>query len=323
MPRGLRRTVAKVHDANQANDKKFIVSGTSRGNLLSTADQTRLPLGLNALRLLRYALAATEHGSLRRVARAFGVQESTVSRNICALEQYLDMQLFERLSSGVRLTNEGVRWLEANRPRIEGLEEALTETSRRNQGSKSLRIGFCAPVGQEFLLRLIDRFLKVYPEMNVTIQDGSCGTQAVAVRRRSVDVSFMCNNCKVAGCRSLAICEERIFVLLADEHKLAPRNALTWEDLADETLLVPTDAEGSLLDTCFLKQLDAGSRAPVIERCHASHATTLLKVKLGQGVTIAGEGFAKELAVAGTGMAANCWCCQFRLTQGCMACLNP
>ncbi|MFC6487934.1 helix-turn-helix domain-containing protein [Nitratireductor sp. GCM10026969] len=61
-----------------------------------------------ALRFLRYVLAAAELGSMRRVERTFRVRESTVSRNIRALEQQLDIQIFQRHNSGVRLTDEGL-----------------------------------------------------------------------------------------------------------------------------------------------------------------------------------------------------------------------
>lgn len=44
---------------------------------------------------------------MRKTGKALAVQESTASRNIAAIEQRLDLQVFARHSNGVRLTDEG------------------------------------------------------------------------------------------------------------------------------------------------------------------------------------------------------------------------
>lgn len=260
----------------------------------------RKSMSLDALRLLKYVLAAIEHGSMRRVAQALGVQESTVSRNISAFEQHLDIQLFERHSQGVRLTEEGERWLETTRSHIDGLEDVLLQAAHRNKGIARLRIGLCAPVGQEFLFRLIDRFRNKHPEIDVTIRDGSCHRHATAIRRRYLDIAFMCGCCEVKGCSSETIWEEGISVLLPGDHRLAKHDMLTWEELAGERLLVPIGAEGPQLDPCFLRRITTGSSAPIVEQCHASQATVLVKVRLGKGFALAGTSFARATAIENT-----------------------
>lgn len=253
---------------------------------------------IDSLRFLKYVLAAVEHGSMRRAAEACGVRESTVSRNIGAIEQYINIQIFERSQSGVRLTKAGERWLETARPHFHGLEEVLTQAARRDTETEILRIGLCAPVGQEFLLRLIDRFRKKHPDVDVLIRDGACGKQAAAVRRRHLDVSFMCSCCKTRSCSSESIWEEGLSILLPAAHRLANSEAVTWEDLAGEHLLVPMGAEGPQLDPCFLGRIVAGSNAPIAEQCHASQATALVKVQLGKGFMLAGSNFASGITIS-------------------------
>jgi DNA-binding transcriptional LysR family regulator len=62
------------------------------------------------MRHLRYVMAAAEHGSIRRAARALGVQVSAVSRRIADLEDEIGDTLFVRCSGGVALTYAGQRW---------------------------------------------------------------------------------------------------------------------------------------------------------------------------------------------------------------------
>ncbi|WP_404400611.1 LysR substrate-binding domain-containing protein [Pelagibacterium halotolerans] len=257
-------------------------------------------MDLDALRLLRYALAAAELGSMRRVARTFGVRESTVSRNICALEQQLDIQIFQRSHAGVRLTDEGCDWIDSVRGHYNGLDEALSRTGRRNREANKLRIGLSAPLGREHLVRLIDNFEKTSPDVEVTIQDCSCRNQASAIRRRHLDIAFMCGGCEAGACQHETVWREGIAALLPADHPLAEEPALTWSDLAGERLLVPQGIDGPLLDPCLIRRIAAGEHAPIIEQCQACQATVIMKVQIGKGFTITGESFAKGVDIRGT-----------------------
>ncbi|SFE12527.1 LysR family transcriptional regulator [Roseivivax sediminis] len=257
-------------------------------------------MSVEALRCLKYVLAAAEIGSMRRVAQTFGVRESTISRSIGAIERQLDMQIFQRGHSGVQLTDQGRDWVESVRGHYLGLEEALSNTARRNAESNRLHIGLSAPFGREFLIRLVDRFEKACPDIEVTIQDGSCRKQANAIRRRSLDLAFMCGSCDMRACQSETIWQERIAALLSADHHLAKKSSLIWRDLAGERLLVPQGADGPLLDPCLARQITACEQTPIIEQCRACQATVILKVQIGKGFTITGESFAKGLSVEGT-----------------------
>lgn len=255
---------------------------------------------VEALRFLKYVLAAAELGSMRRVAEAFAVRESTVSRNIGALERRLDIQIFQRNHTGVRLTAEGRDWIESVRGHYDGLEEAVSSTARRNKENEKLRIGLSAPFGRQFLVDLIDRFEKAYPEVEVEIQDGSCHRQANAIRRRHLDLAFMCGACETRACRFETIWEEGVAALLPTDHPLAGKRELTWSDLAGERLLVPQGVDGPLLDPSLMGPIMAGDQTPIIEQCRACQATVILKVQIGRGFTITGAGFAKGVSIEGT-----------------------
>lgn len=59
------------------------------------------------VRQLRYALAAADHGSFYRAARALDVDQSTLSRSILKLERAIGMPIFERSRAGVTMTFAG------------------------------------------------------------------------------------------------------------------------------------------------------------------------------------------------------------------------
>ena len=64
------------------------------------------------MRALRYVLAAAEQMSFSGAAGALGLKVSTVSRHVRGFEDDLGISLFERTTSGVRLTDAGSRFLD-------------------------------------------------------------------------------------------------------------------------------------------------------------------------------------------------------------------
>ncbi|PBB90296.1 hypothetical protein CK215_23245 [Mesorhizobium sp. WSM3864] len=249
--------------------------------------------GSNTLRRLDHVFAAVDHGSLRQAARVLRVRESSVSRNIVAMEQVLNMQLFDRNVHGVRLTEAGRAWTDLVRVHYQGLHEALAGGDCGYQDVKTIRIGLCAQIGRAFLARLVKRFHHLHPDVGVAIEDVAHEHCLAAIRRRRLDIVFAHGLLNAASCRSEIVSQERLFILLPRAHPLADRPAVTWQDLAGTSLLVSAPSQ---LDPHLLEHI-AANGGPAIQICRASEATVILKVQLGHGVTLAGEGFARAVAI--------------------------
>ena len=75
------------------------------------------------------------HGSVSRAARELGMLQSSVSRQIAALERQLQVRLFDRSPAGVRLTEAGRRYYDATVAALGLLETAAEEVGRRSGGA--------------------------------------------------------------------------------------------------------------------------------------------------------------------------------------------
>lgn len=252
----------------------------------------------NAFRRLDHVFAAIDHGSLRRAAKALRTRESCVSRNVVALEQLLDMQLFDRNAHGVQLTAEGRAWTAAVRTHYESLQDALTERECGNKDVTTIRVGLSALIGRTFLMHLIDRFGELHPDVTLAIEDIRSEQALAAIRRRRLDIVFSHGLEPTALCQSEVFGQERLFVLLPANHPLAERTAIAWADLAGTYLLVTGGPEGSAPHLDLLARIAAGG--PTVQICRASEATVIFQVQLGLGVTLAGESFARAVTIEST-----------------------
>lgn len=226
------------------------------------------------------------------------MRESSVSRNVVALEQFLDMQLFERSAHGVRPTGAGRAWIDVARTHYEGLHRALAVGAGEPHCRNTLSIGISGLVGRAFLTRLFHRFREVYPEVGLVIEDTSHGQCLAAIRRRRLDVVFATEAQAETSCSSETFGHEHLFVLLPVRHRLADKAAITWADLASERLLTPACLGTS---SAHLPMTDHATAEVAGRTCDAaSEMTAILKVQLGQGVIVAGECFARSVAIEAT-----------------------
>jgi hypothetical protein len=86
------------------------------------------------IRQLRYAVAAADHGSFCRAARALDIDQSTLSRTILKLKNALGMSIFERSRAGVMTTQAGLAFIRAARPMLVSADKLVAMTRAAGQG---------------------------------------------------------------------------------------------------------------------------------------------------------------------------------------------
>jgi DNA-binding transcriptional LysR family regulator len=99
------------------------------------------------VRQLRYAIAAADHGSFYRAARAMDIEQSTLSRNILKLEAIVGVKLFERSQAGARTTIAGAQFISSARTIVVSAENMLASCRAAGQGRVgSLMLGLNSSV---------------------------------------------------------------------------------------------------------------------------------------------------------------------------------
>ena len=135
----------------------------------------------------RAFLVTAEEGSLSAAARALGLTQPTLSRQVDALEKELGLVLFERAGRGLILTPSGFELLE----HVRGMGEAATRVSLSASGqSQSIEGSICITASEvyaAFLLPpIITKLRRVHPGVEVEI---IASNGAIDLRRREADIA--------------------------------------------------------------------------------------------------------------------------------------
>jgi molybdate transport repressor ModE-like protein len=115
-------------------------------------------------------LAIAEHGSVSAAARARGLTQPSISRQIQELERQLTAQLVERTPQGARLTPAGEILAEGAREVLSGLA-SLPERVKSRQGEVSgrVRLGTVDSIGIYHLPPVLADFVQQNPRVEVQV----------------------------------------------------------------------------------------------------------------------------------------------------------
>jgi DNA-binding transcriptional LysR family regulator len=129
--------------------------------------RNELALDLN---LLKTFADVARRGSFAAVARDEGVDPSSVSRRVAALEQALSLTLFERTTRRLALTEAGRLYLAQVGSIIEAIEEAADiARDAVTEPSGLLRITTSVAFGERWLTPRLGPFRSAYPRVEVEL----------------------------------------------------------------------------------------------------------------------------------------------------------
>lgn len=184
-------------------------------------------------------------GSLTAAARALALTQSALSHAVKKLEQQLGVALWERDGRGLRLTPSGHYLLTlAQRvlPQLEHGEDVLRQFARGERGT--LRIGMeCHPCYQ-WLLKIVARYLKEWPDVDLDVkqkfQFGGIG----ALFGHEIDLLVTPDPLRRRGLSFEPVFDYEQVLVVAKEHRFASRAYVLPAELEQETLITyPVEIE--------------------------------------------------------------------------------
>ncbi len=201
---------------------------------------------LNRIRLrhLTCFLEIERSGSARAASLALFVTESAVSKTVNELEAELDVRLFERTRTGMKLTAAGRRFARYARSAVDALATGIDAAGEGDaQDQRRVRIGAMPAVAAAILPRVLDRVLQEVPALSVEVISGS---KAVLLKQlRSGQLSFVLGRLppqdELSGLSFEQLFIDRYIFAVKPEHPLANCTAVDLHQISAFPLVMPSD----------------------------------------------------------------------------------
>jgi DNA-binding transcriptional LysR family regulator len=203
------------------------------------------------LRHLRYFVCVADELHFGRAARRLGISQPPLSQQIRALEEELGLELFDRTSRRVELTDAGRIFLTEAQLTLEQATHAMSVARRVQSGEAGeLSIGFApsVPFVPVFASALV-QFRQSYPAVLLTLAELNRDEQIAGVVDRRIDLGFIRGFEQPQLPKSLStnqVIEESLVVVLHDQNPLALQNRpLRITDIADLPIVLYHQAMGA------------------------------------------------------------------------------
>ena len=205
------------------------------------------------LRQIRAFVVVADEASFTRAATRLSVVQSSVSAAVRNLERQLGVDLFERTTHHVNLTQAGRLFLPEARRTLAAAQEARHVLEQLRDGLRGeVRLGVIQTPRQAVVqpALLIARFRAEHPGVTVSIQASGSVKHAEDLRRRRLDVAFVVLSPEAtAGLDLFVLTSEKVQLLCRADHPLAERDRVELVELVDQPFIETPTTWGNRLAT--------------------------------------------------------------------------
>ena len=242
------------------------------------------------IRELQYFIAVAEELHFGRAARRLRVSQPPLSRGIRRIERELDRKLFHRHARGVKLTPDGVVFLEGARRVISEMDRTVEATIVRTQQSPpSLRVGFTAYSRAAVLSRIVRSFSAARPDVRIDLIEDSSSGNFTSVKNGKLDVAPVSGSPAWISTSQLittAVWSEPMFAAVPPSHPLAVRKSIGLGRLAGEAIILFPERLAPGFHSEIMAACREAGFIPCVLRALAGYEPILEAVRDGTGISL-------------------------------------
>lgn len=244
------------------------------------------------LRHLRYFVRVAEELHFGRAATKLGISQPPLSQQIRVLEDELGIELFDRTSRRVRLTDAGAIFLVEAHRTLDQARHAIDVARRIQQGEEGkLAIGFVPSVPFVPLVSgSFARFRLEHPAVHLSLRELGRAAQITEVRDGKLDLGFIRSLERpiLPGAPApMLVQQESLLVALREDHPLAAEDRpLSVSDIAGEGFVMfSAEAGAGFNEHIDLLLAQAGGGLRIVQEVNGV-GSMLGLVAAGLGITV-------------------------------------
>ncbi|MCI8960744.1 MAG: LysR family transcriptional regulator [Lachnospiraceae bacterium] len=245
------------------------------------------------LKELEYLSEIAKYENLSQAARELNVTQSALSQCLASLEADLGMALFSRVKNRLRITPEGILYLQTARKMLD-VRNAMYNRLRAYKDQGSIRIGLGSAHAVRVLSRVLLEGREKYSHWDLSITEARSPALLHQLNRGNLDFIIIVRDrlLDLEDCHVHLIRRDPLMLLMSSAHPLASSAASTpghvWKgDISrfvnDPFILEPKETVNGLVALRILEKYCPGYRVA----CTINNTLSLTEmVRNGFGVTI-------------------------------------
>lgn len=193
------------------------------------------------LRILRYFLTVAKEQSFTKAAEQLHITQPTLSRQLAAFEEELNITLFVREGKSITLTDEGIL-LKRRALEILNLEELTLEelkgTEEVVEGTVTFGCGEFTTV--EILAKICKGYKEKYPRVQIALHTATADIVYEMMRKGLVDIALFMEPVDTEGLDYIRIKDSDHWVVgMCPGDPLADKEYIEKKDLLNKSLILP------------------------------------------------------------------------------------
>ncbi|WP_415847155.1 hydrogen peroxide-inducible genes activator, partial [Tsukamurella strandjordii] len=223
-------------------------------------------------------------------AAKLGVSQPSLSQALSSLESGLGVQLVERSTRKVLITEAGMSLLEQASGIVSSAAELVSSAAGLTGELRgTLRLGLIPTVAPYRLPALLPKLRAEVEDLTVTVVEDQTARLLESLRAGRIDAAILALPALTSGLAEIPLYDEEFVLVVPPDHPLAGRTDLTPDDLTGLPLLLLDEGHclrDQALDLC--RQAESG--VGVIGDTRAASLATIVQcVSGGLGVTLLPE----------------------------------
>jgi len=188
---------------------------------------------------IEYFVSIVETGSFSLAAEELYISQSSLSKQIIALEKELEVKLFDRSKRKIALTETGMIFHKHAIQLKEIQQVLLAELGEYKKAAPSLKIAAIPVTAQYGITSYIAQFKKAYPQIIFTLEERQASTVLPALSQHKYDLAFVRDyNIDIAVFSSFPLMTDRLMAAVSCDHRFAKRKSISLAELSNENFIM-------------------------------------------------------------------------------------
>lgn len=191
------------------------------------------------IKQIEYFVGVVETGSFSLAAEEFYISQSSLSKQIIALEKELGIKLFDRSKRKIALTEVGKILHRHAKALKENHRSMLMDLEEYKKKTPSLVIASIPVTAQYGITSYVAQFKKAYPQINFTLEERQASTVIPALSQHKYDLAFVRDyNIDSNVLSSFPVVTDKLIVAVSCDHRFAKRTSISLTELSNENFIM-------------------------------------------------------------------------------------